>query len=53
MTYSLDFRKQVLKSLDEGMTFAEAAKFYNLSPTTIQNWKRRVHSKTTRQTKPY
>lgn len=51
MTYSLDFRKQVLKSLDEGMTFAEAAKFYNLSPTTIQNWKRRVHSKTTRQTK--
>ena len=53
MTYSLDFRKQVLKSLDEGMTFAEVAEFYNLSPTTIQNWKRRVHSKTTRQTKPY
>ena len=47
MTYSLDFRKQVLKSLDEGMTFAGAAEFYNLSPTTIQNWKRRVHSKTT------
>ena len=23
MTYSLDFRMQVLKSLDEGMTFAE------------------------------
>ena len=53
MTYSLDFRKQVLKSIDDGMTFAEAAEFYNLSPTTIQNWKRRVHSKTTRQTKPY
>ena len=53
MTYSLDFRMQVLKSIDEGMTFAEAAEFYNLSPTTIQNWKRRVHSKTTRQTKPY
>jgi transposase len=53
MTYSLDFRKQVLKSLDEGMTFAGAAEFYNLNPTTIQNWKRRVHSKTTRQTKPY
>src|SRR5699024_3033865 len=53
MTYSLDFRKQVLKSLDEGMTFAEAAEFYNLSLTTIENWKRRVHSKTTRQTKPY
>ena len=53
MTYSLDFRMQVLKSIDDGMTFAEAAEFYNLSPTTIQNWKRRVHSKTTRQTKPY
>ena len=53
MTYSLDFRKQVLKSLDEGMSFAQAADFYNLSPTTIQNWKRRVHSKTTRQTKPH
>ncbi|CAM3435253.1 MULTISPECIES: IS630 transposase-related protein [Psychrobacter] len=35
------------------MTFAEAAIFYNLSPTTIQNWKRLVHSRTTRQTKPY
>lgn len=23
------------------MTFAEAAEFYNLSSTTIQNWKRR------------
>ena len=53
MTYSLDFRRKVLKSLDEGMTFAGAAEFYNLSLTTIQNWKRRVHSKTTRQTKPY
>ena len=53
MTYSLDFRRQVLKSIDDGMTFAQAAEFYNLSPTTIQNWKRRVHSKTTRQTKPY
>ena len=35
------------------MTFFQAAEFYNLSPTTIQNWKRRVHSKATRQTKPY
>ena len=53
MTYFLDCHKQVLKSLDEGMTFAGAAELYNLSPTTIQNWKRRVHSKTTRQTKPH
>ena len=47
MTYSLDYRKQVLKSLDEGMTFAEAAAFYGISPTTIQKWKKRLHSKTT------
>lgn len=39
MTYSLDYRKQVLKSLDEGMTFAEATVFYDISPTTIQKWK--------------
>lgn len=48
MTYSLDFRKQVLKSLANGMTFAEAAVFYDISPTTIQKWKKRLHSKTTR-----
>ena len=51
--YSLDYRKQVLKSLDEGMTFAEAAVFYDISPTTIQKWKKRLHSKTTRDIKPY
>ena len=32
MTYSLDFRMQVLKSIDDGMTFTEAAEFYNISP---------------------
>ena len=53
MTYSLDYRKQVLKSLDEGMTFAEAAVFYDISPTTIQKWKKRLHSKTTRDINPY
>ena len=53
ITYSLDYRKQVLKSLDEGMTFAEAAVFYNISPMTIQKWKKRLHSKTTRDIKPY
>jgi len=36
MTYSLDFRMQVLRSIDDGMTFAQASEFYNLSPTTIQ-----------------
>ena len=50
MTYSLDFRKQALKIIDDGMTFAETAIFYHLSPTMIQNWKKRTHSKTIRQT---
>ena len=53
MTYSLDYRKQVLKSLDEGMTFAEASIFYDISPTTIQKQKERIRSKTTRYIKPY
>jgi transposase len=53
MTYSLDFRKQALKSLDDGMMFAQAVEFYNISPTTIQKWKKRIHSKTTRQVKPH
>ena len=52
MTYSLDYRKQVLKSLAGGMTFAEAASFYDISPTTIQKWKKRLHSKSTRNVTP-
>ncbi|WP_413786430.1 transposase [Psychrobacter immobilis] len=43
----------MLEILDEGMTFAQVAEFYNFSPTTIQNWKIYVHSKTTSQKKPY
>jgi transposase len=35
------------------MTFAQAVDFYNISPTTIQKWKKRIHSKTTRQVKPH
>lgn len=53
MTYFLDYRKQVIKKLDHGMTFAEAAVFYSISPTTIQKWKKRIHSKITRDIKPY
>ncbi len=37
MTYSLDYRKQVLKSLADGMTFAKGSLFYDISPTTIQS----------------
>ncbi len=41
------------KSLSDNPGAVQAVDFYDLSPTTIQNWKRCVHSKTTRQTKPY
>ena len=53
MTYSLDFRKQVLKIIEHEITYVQAAEVYNLSPATIQNWTRRVHSKVTKQTKPH
>lgn len=52
MTYSLDYRKQVLESLEDGMTFADAATFYDISLTTIQKWKLKLHSKTTRNVTP-
>ena len=51
MIYTLGFRKQVLNSLDDGMMFAQAVDFYNISSTTIQKWKKRIHSKITRQVK--
>ena len=34
------------------MTFEKAAEQYNISPTTIQKWKKRLHSKNTRNIKP-
>lgn len=32
MTYSIDYRKQVLSSIDNGLTVREAAAFYSLAP---------------------
>ena len=37
MTYSIDFRKQVLRSINV-MTIREAAIFYELSTSTIHSW---------------
>ena len=39
--------------LGEVMTFVESAVFYDISTTTIQKWKKRLHSKTTRDITPY
>ena len=38
MTYSIDFRKQVLRSIKDGMTIREAAAFYELSTSSIHSW---------------
>lgn len=53
MTYSLDFPKQVLKSINDGMTYAQAVVLHDISPTTIQKWNKRIHSKTTRHIEHY
>ena len=41
------------KAWESWREFAEASVFYDISPTTIQKWKKRLHSKTTRYIKPY
>ena len=48
MTYSIDFRKQVLRSIKDGMTIREAAIFYELSTSTIHSWQQELVPKITR-----
>ncbi|PJX24329.1 transposase [Psychrobacter sp. L7] len=48
MTYSIDYRKQVLFSIADGMTIREAALFYGLSTSTIHSWQQNLAPKTTR-----
>lgn len=52
MTYSIDFRKQVLLSIKDGMTIREAAIFYQLSTSTIHSWQQDLVPKTTRNKAP-
>ena len=52
MTYSIDFRKQVLRSIKDGMTIREAALFYGLSTSTIHSWQQSLVPKTTRNKAP-
>ena len=47
MTYSIDFRKQVLSSIADGMTIREASLFYGLSTSTIHSWQQNLVPKTT------
>lgn len=52
MTYSIDFRKQVLRSIKDGMTIRAAASFYGLSTSTIHSWQQNLTPKTTRNKAP-
>ena len=52
MTYSIDFRKQVLRSIKDGMTIREAANFYQLSTSSIHSWQQSLVPKTTRNKAP-
>ena len=52
MTYSIDFRKQVLSSISNGMTIREAAVFYQLSTSTIHSWKQTLEPKAGRNKAP-
>ncbi len=52
MTYSIDYRKQVLSSIADGMTIREAALFYGLSTSTIHSWQKKLAPKTTRNKAP-
>ena len=52
MTYSIDFRKQVLRSIKGGMTIREVAAFYELSTSSIHSWQQSLVPKTTRNKAP-
>ena len=52
MTYSIDYRKQVLSSIDNGLTVREAAAFYALSTSTIHSWRQNLEPKKGRDKAP-
>ena len=52
MTYSIDFRKQVLHSIKDGMIIRKATIFYDLSTSTILSWQQDLVPKITRNKAP-
>ena len=53
MTYSADFRAQVIKSVkNKDMTIREACTFYNISKTALQRWLKNPTVKQTRDKPP-
>ena len=52
MTYSIDYRKQVLSNIADGMTVRDAALFYRLSTSTIHSWQQNLVPRNTRNKAP-
>ena len=53
MTYSADFRAQVIKSVEQqGMSIRQACAFYDISKATLQNWLKDPSIKLTRNKPP-
>lgn len=53
MTYSADFRAQVIKSVKEqGMSIRQACIFYDMSKTALQRWLKNPSIKQTRDKPP-
>ena len=53
MTYSADFRTQVIKSVkDKDMSIRQACIFYDISKTTLQRWLKNPSIKQTRDKSP-
>ena len=53
MTYSADFRAQVIKSVEkQGMSIRQACTFYDISKATLQNWLKEPSIKLTRNKPP-
>ncbi|WP_201595078.1 IS630 transposase-related protein [Psychrobacter vallis] len=53
MTYSVDFRAQVIKSAEQqGISIRQACTFYDISKATLQNWLKDPSIKLTRNKPP-
>jgi transposase len=52
MTYSVQFRKKVLKLQSEGESFIKLSKRFKISTTTISRWKKEINPKLIRNKRP-
>ena len=52
MTYSVQFRKKVLKLQLSGESFIKLSKRFKISTTTISRWKKELHPKLSRDKRP-